>query len=261
MKKVLSIAGSDCSGGAGIQADIKTIIMHKMYAMSVVTAITAQNTMGVFSVIESSSKLVSEQLDAVFTDIFPDSIKIGMVSNTEIIKTIANKLRHYNAKNIVLDPVMVSTSGCKLISDNAIQSIKDYLFPISSVITPNIYEAEILSGVLIKNEKYMIDAAKKISENYGGSILIKGGHLRDSSNDLLYQNSKFQWFKYPKINNPNTHGTGCTLSSSLACNLANGYSIEKSLNNSKKYINRCIQSMLNLGKGSGPINHLRSSII
>lgn len=258
MKKVLSIAGSDCSGGAGIQADIKTIIVHKMYAMSVVTAITAQNTTGVFFVTESSPELVSEQLDAVFTDIYPDSIKIGMVSNTEIIKVIANKLEYYKAKNIVLDPVMVSTSGCKLISDDAIQSIKDYLFPISSIITPNIYEAEILSGVFIKNEEDMVKSAKKIAENFSGAIFIKGGHLKDSSNDLLYQKNKFKWFTSSKINNCNTHGTGCTLSSSLACNLANEYSIEKSINHSKKYINHCLNHMLNLGKGSGPINHLRS---
>lgn len=256
MKKVLSIAGSDCSGGAGIQSDIKTIIMHKMYAMSVITAITAQNTTGVFSVVESSPELVSEQLDAVFTDIFPDSVKIGMVSNRENIKIISNRLKHYDAKNIVLDPVMVSTSGYKLISDDAIQSIKDYLFPISSVITPNIYEAEILSGVVVKNEQDMVKSAKKIAENFNGAILIKGGHLKNSSNDLLYQEGKFHWFKVKKINNPNTHGTGCTLSSSISCNLANGYSVKSSISNAKNYINRCLNCMLNLGKGSGPINHL-----
>ena len=257
MKKVLSIAGSDCSGGAGIQADIKTIIMHKMYAMSVITAITAQNTTGVFSIVESSPELVSEQLDAVFTDIYPDSVKIGMVSNSEIIKIIAKKLKYYNAKNIILDPVMVSTSGYKLISDDAIQSIKDYLFPISYIITPNIYEAAILSGVIIKNEKDMVNSAKKIAKNFAGEILIKGGHLKHSSNDLLYQKGKVYWFKERKINNPNTHGTGCTLSSALACNLASGFSIEESVNNAKNYINSCLKCMLNLGKGSGPINHLR----
>lgn len=260
MKKVLSIAGSDCSGGAGIQADIKTIIMHKMYAMSVVTAITAQNTTGVFSVVESSPELVAKQLDAVFTDIFPDSVKIGMVSNTEIIKIIANKLKYYNAKNIVLDPVMVSTSRYKLISEDAIQSIKDYLFPISSVITPNICEAKILSEVFIKDEEDMLKSARKISENFHGAILIKGGHLKDSSNDLLYHGKKFHWFKGQKINNPNTHGTGCTLSSSISCSLANGYSIKSSISNAKKYINYCLKCMLNLGKGSGPINHYNNII-
>lgn len=255
MKKVLSIAGSDCSGGAGIQADIKTIIMHEMYAMTVITAMTAQNTTGVFSVVNSSPELVAQQLDAVFTDIFPNSVKIGMVSNKEIVCTIADKLKQYNAKNIVLDPVMVSTSGCKLISNDAIQSIKDYLFPISSMITPNIYEAEIFSGISIKDEKDMLKSVEKIKETFSGAILIKGGHLKNSSSDLLYENNKFTWFKSERVNNPNTHGTGCTLSSALACNLANECFFEESVNNAKNYLTKCLKSMLNLGKGPGPINH------
>lgn len=255
MKKVLSIAGSDCSGGAGIQADIKTIIMHRMYAMTVITTMTAQNTTGVFSVVDSPPEFVKQQLDAVFTDIFPNSIKIGMVSNKEIVCTIADKLKQYDAKNIVLDPVMVSTSGCKLISDDAIQSIKDYLFPLSSIITPNIYEAEILSGVSIKDEKDMLKSAEKIKEIFNGVVLIKGGHLKNSSNDLLYENNEVKWFKSERINNPNTHGTGCTLSSAIACNLANECSFDISVNNAKKYLTKCLKSMLNLGKGSGPINH------
>ena len=256
MKKVLTIAGSDCSGGAGIQADIKTIIMHKMYAMSAITSMTAQNTMGVFSVVESSPEFLSAQLDAIFTDIFPDSIKIGMVPNENIINVILEKIKKYNAKNIVVDPVMVSTSGFKLISDNAIDYIKDYLLPIAKIITPNIYEAEIMCGFSIKNENDMINASKKISNKFDGAILIKGGHLKDSSDDLLYQNGKTTWFRSKKVNNPNTHGTGCTLSSSIACNLADNYSIEESVNRSKIYITNCLKSMLNIGKGSGPINHL-----
>ncbi len=256
MKKVLTIAGSDCSGGAGIQADIKTIIMHKMYAMSAITSMTAQNTMGVFSVVESSPEFLSAQLDAIFTDIFPDSIKIGMVPNENIINVILEKIKKYNAKNIVVDPVMVSTSGFKLISDNAIDYIKDYLLPIAKIITPNIYEAEIMCGFSIKNENDMINASKKISNKFDGAILIKGGHLKDSSDDLLYQNGKITWFRSKKVNNPNTHGTGCTLSSSIACNLADNYSIEESVNRSKIYITNCLKSMLNIGKGSGPINHL-----
>lgn len=255
MKKVLTIAGSDCSGGAGIQADIKTIISHKMYAMSVVTALTAQNTTGVFSIVELSPKFVSEQMDAVFTDIFPDSVKIGMVSSSEIIKAIAKKLEKYKPKNIVVDPVMVSTSKCKLLSDNSVKSIIDYFFPIATIITPNIYEAEILCGFSIKNESDMIKSAYEISKNFKGAILIKGGHLKDSSNDLLYQNGNPYWFKSFRINNPNTHGTGCTLSSAISCNLANGLTIEESINNAKNYINRCLNAMLNLGKGYGPIQH------
>ena len=255
MKKVLTIAGSDCSGGAGIQADIKTIISHKMYAMSVVTALTAQNTTGVFSILESSPKFVSEQMDAVFTDIFPDSVKIGMVSSSEIIKTIAKKIEQYKPKNIVVDPVMVSTSKCKLLSDDSVKSIIDYLFPIATIITPNIYEAEILCGFLIKNENDMIKSAYEISKSFKRAILIKGGHLEDSSNDLLYQNGNSYWFKSPRISNSNTHGTGCTLSSAIACNLADNLSIEESVNNAKNYINKCLKAMLDLGKGSGPIQH------
>ena len=260
MKKVLTIAGSDCSGGAGIQADIKTIIMHKMYAMSVITAMTAQNTTGVFSIVESSPKFVAAQLDTVLSDIFPDSIKIGMVSNKDIIKVIANKLQEYNVKNIVVDPVIVCKNRHKLISDDAIQSIIDCLFPIATIITPNLFEAEILSGVPIKNESDLVKSACEISKKFSGAILIKGGYLRDSADDLLYQNAKFQWFYEKKINNNNTHGTGCTLSSSLACNLANGFTIEESVHNSKLYLNNCISSMLDLGKGTGPIEHVQLQI-
>ena len=255
MKKVLTIAGSDCSGGAGIQADIKTIIMHKMYAMSVITALTAQNTTGVFSIFECSPEFVSEQLDAIFTDIFPDSIKVGMVSNKDIIKVISSKLKQYKCENIVIDPVMVSTSGCKLISDDAIQSIIDYLFPIATIITPNIYEAAILCGFKIDNEEDMISSAHEISKKLEGAILIKGGHLSHSSNDLIYQHGEYHWLKSDKIDNSNTHGTGCKLSSAIACNLASGEKIQKSVKNAKNYINRCLNSMLNFGKGSGPINH------
>ena len=255
MKKVLTIAGSDCSGGAGIQADIKTITAHKMYAMSAITALTAQNTTGVFGIFEASPDFVGQQLDCIFTDIFPDSVKIGMVSDSEIIKTIAGKLSQYDAKNIVLDPVMISTSGSKLLSDNAIETLITQLFPAADVITPNIPEAESLCGFEIENSNDMIKAAEKISKLLSGSILIKGGHLLDSADDLLYTDGKITWFKTEKISNPNTHGTGCTLSSAIACNLAAGYSLEQSIKNAKDYITGALKAGLDLGKGSGPLNH------
>lgn len=255
MKKVLTIAGSDCSGGAGIQADIKTITAHKMYAMSAITALTAQNTTGVFGIFEASPDFIGQQLDCIFTDIFPDSVKIGMVSDSEIIKTIAGKLSQYDAKNIVLDPVMISTSGSKLLSDNAIETLITQLFPAADVITPNIPEAESLCGFEIENSNDMIKAAEKISKLLSGSILIKGGHLLDSADDLLYTDGKITWFKTEKISNPNTHGTGCTLSSAIACNLAAGYSLEQSIKNAKDYITGALKAGLDLGKGSGPLNH------
>ncbi len=255
MKRVLSIAGSDSSGGAGIQADIKTITTHKMYAMTVVTAITAQNTKGVFGVYDSSSESVSSQIDCVFDDIFPDSVKIGMVSSTNIIETIANKLKKYNAKNIVLDPVMISTSGSKLLDDVAISALTTILMPTATIITPNISEAECLSNLTIKTKKDMEKAAIIISKNYGGFILVKGGHLNDCCDDLLYANGQLTWFEQIKINNLNTHGTGCTLSSSIACGLAEGLTVHESIKQAKIYVTGAINSNLNLGKGSGPLNH------
>lgn len=256
MKKVLTIAGSDCSGGAGIQADIKTISSHKMYAMSVITALTAQNTTGVYGIMEASPEFVAQQLDCIFTDIVPDSVKIGMVSNSAIIKVITQKLRQYDAKNIVVDPVMISTSGCKLMSDEAIEVLTQDLFSIASVITPNIPEVEALSGLAVHDENDMLKAAKKIAEKYNGAILVKGGHLVNDATDLLYKTDEIHWFKSKRIDNPNTHGTGCTLSSAIACNLAYGYSLEKSISNAKEYLTGALNDMLDLGNGSGPLNHL-----
>ena len=256
MKKVLTIAGSDCSGGAGIQADIKTISSHKMYAMSVITALTAQNTTGVYGIMEASPEFVAQQLDCIFTDIVPDSVKIGMVSNSAIIKVITQKLRQYDAKNIVVDPVMISTSGCKLMSDEAIEVLTQDLFSIASVITPNIPEEEALSGLAVHDENDMLKAAKKIAEKYNGAILVKGGHLVNDATDLLYKTDEIHWFKSKRIDNPNTHGTGCTLSSAIACNLAYGYSLEKSISNAKEYLTGALNDMLDLGNGSGPLNHL-----
>ncbi|WDV45711.1 bifunctional hydroxymethylpyrimidine kinase/phosphomethylpyrimidine kinase [Clostridiaceae bacterium M8S5] len=255
MYKVLTIAGSDCSGGAGIQADIKTITAHKMYGMSVITALTAQNTTGVYDVMDVTSKLVSKQLDCVFTDIRPDSVKIGMVSSIDIINSIVKKISEYNAKNIVVDPVMISTSGSKLLSDDAIKSLTNSLLPIADVITPNIPEAECLCGFEIKSKEDMINSAVKISEKGIKNILIKGGHSKDSADDLFYSDGDINWFKARRINNTNTHGTGCTLSSAIACNLAKGMSIYDSISKAKEYITGALEDGLDLGNGNGPLNH------
>lgn len=263
MKKVLTIAGSDCSGGAGIQADIKTITVHKLYGMSVITALTAQNTLGVTGVYEATPEFVGMQIDAVFEDIVPDAVKIGMVSNANIIRIIAEKLLYYKAKNVVVDPVMISTSGSKLLNDDAIDVLKNKLLTIADVITPNIPEAETLCGFSIRTAEDMKRAAKEIADTIKikGAVLLKGGHLvsssyeNGSSDDLLYENGEFHWFRSPRILNPNTHGTGCTLSSAIACNLAIGYDIKTSIQNAKNYVTGALKAGLNLGKGSGPLNH------
>ncbi len=256
MKKVLSIAGSDCSGGAGIQADIKTITVHNMYAMSVITALTSQNTKAVYGVKKVDIDFVESQLDSIFTDIMPDSIKIGMLVDSDIIKSVSKKLKHYGAKNIVLDPVMVSTTGSKLLDEKAKNSLIEELFPLVEVITPNISEAEELTNIKIINEEDMIVAAKKISKFYDGSILIKGGHLKEYAIDILYCDGKINRFKSPMLDNKNTHGTGCTLSSAIACNLASGYSVKKSVALAKEYINKVIAYNLDIGHGNGPLNHM-----
>lgn len=255
MKKVLSVAGSDCSGGAGIQADIKTITAHRMYAMSVITALTAQNTTGVYGVFESSPDFVAKQIDTIFTDIVPDTIKIGMVSNKHIIKVIADKLKEYEACSIVLDPVMVSTSGSKLLEDDAMQTLITQLMPLAAVITPNIPEAESLCGFEIHTEEDMQKSAVKISENYKGDILIKGGHLQGSSNDLLYSDGEMYWFRQKHIDNTNTHGTGCTLSSAIACNLAQALPMPVCVKKAKDYVTGALKAGLDLGTGCGPLNH------
>ena len=255
MRTALTIAGSDCSGGAGIQADIKTMTANGVYAMSVITALTAQNTIGVTGIVNIDSDFVKKQLETVFEDIYPDAIKIGMVSSAEIVEAIAFELIKYNAKNIVLDTVMVATSGSKLMENNALKDMRAKLFPLARVITPNILEAEVLSGISIKDDKTMFDAAKIIYENHGCAVLLKGGHSINDANDLLYENGKEMWFFGEHINNPNTHGTGCTLSSAIASNLAKGYTLEDSVRKAKNYISGALLAMLDLGKGRGPMNH------
>lgn len=256
MKTALTIAGSDSSGGAGIQADIKTMTANGVYAMSAITALTAQNTTGVAGIMEVTPEFLSKQLDCVFTDIFPDAVKIGMVSSAQLIETISEKLKFYHARNIVVDPVMVSTSGSKLLQDDAIETLKKSLIPQATLLTPNIPEASVLSGVSIENEEDMVKAARIISEQYGCAVLCKGGHKVNDANDLLYYNHQYKWFMGEKINNKNTHGTGCTLSSAIACGLAKGMDLDTSIQLAKDYISGALKAMLDLGKGSGPLNHM-----
>jgi hydroxymethylpyrimidine/phosphomethylpyrimidine kinase len=256
MNTALSIAGSDSSGGAGIQADIKTMLANGVYAMTAITALTAQNTMGVTAIQNSTSDFLEQQLDCIFTDIFPDAVKIGMVSDKELIAVIAKKLKYYGAKNIVLDPVMVATSGSKLIADDAITAMTELLIPLAEVITPNIPEAEILSGMKITNPEEMIIAARIISKKHFCNVLLKGGHQTNDANDLLYrEDDSYEWFNGKRINNPNTHGTGCTLSSAITSNLAKGMTLSDSVKRAKSYLSGALLAMLDLGKGSGPMDH------
>ena len=256
MKTALTIAGSDSSGGAGIQADIKTMTMNGVFAMSAITALTAQNTTGVTGILNSTPEFLAQQLDAVFTDIYPDAVKIGMVSSQELIRVIAQKLRQYGAKHIVVDPVMVATSGAKLLQDDAVQALTEKLLPLAEVLTPNIPEAEILAGMTIANAADMEAAARTISQRYGCAVLCKGGHQINDADDLLWRNGTGKWFKGKRIANPNTHGTGCTLSSAIASNLAKGMALEDAVRRAKEYISGALAAMLDLGHGRGPMNHL-----
>lgn len=255
MKTALTIAGSDSSGGAGIQADIKTMLANGVYAMSAITALTAQNTTGVTGIMDVPSEFLGEQLDSVFTDIFPDAVKIGMVSSAPLIIKIAEKLRQYKARNIVVDPVMVATSGARLMKEDAIEVLKEKLLPAADILTPNIPEAEVLSGISVSTEEDMICAARIVSEKYSCAVLCKGGHQINEANDLLYKDGTYQWFYGKRIRNPNTHGTGCTLSSAIASNLAKGYDMEKAVERAKAYLSGALGAMLDLGKGSGPMDH------
>lgn len=255
MKTALTIAGSDSSGGAGIQADIKTMLANGVYAMSAITALTAQNTMGVQGIYEVSADFLGQQIDSVFADIRPDAVKIGMVSNSELISTIADKLVYEKAENIVVDPVMIATSGARLLREDAIESLKKYLLPIATIITPNILEAELLTGMEIRNEQDMMMAAKRIGENYQCAVICKGGHQINDANDCLYENGEVCWIRGERINNPNTHGTGCTLSSAVAANLAKGMGLQEAVIRAKKYISGALEAMLDLGQGSGPLHH------
>lgn len=255
LKTALTIAGSDCSGGAGIQADLKTMIMNGVYGMSAVTALTAQNTTGVRAIQEVTPDFLEKQLDAIFEDIYPDAVKIGMVSSSELIRVIADRLKYYQAKNVVVDPVMVATSGSALMKNDAVQTLIEELLPTAVLVTPNIPEAEVLSDMSIKTKEDMLTAAKQIGDTCHCAVLLKGGHSINDANDLLYENGRFQWFEGKRIHNPNTHGTGCTLSSAIASNLAKGFPLAESVQRAKDYISAALAAMLDLGKGSGPMDH------
>jgi hydroxymethylpyrimidine/phosphomethylpyrimidine kinase len=255
MKAALTIAGSDSSGGAGIQADIKTMMANGVYAMSAITALTAQNTTGVAGIMEVAPDFLRLQLEAVFTDIYPDAVKVGMVSDAKLIEVIAGQLTHYRAKNIVVDPVMVATSGARLLKEDAVSVLKEKLLPLAVVITPNIPEAEILSGQKITGIEDMELAAEKIGREYGCSVLVKGGHAIHDANDFLWQKNRTAWFSSERIENPNTHGTGCTLSSAIASNLAKGSTLEAAVAKAKEYLTGALSAGLDLGKGSGPLHH------
>lgn len=275
MKTALTIAGSDCSGGAGIQADIKAMTMNGVYAMSAITALTAQNTTGVSAIMNVTPEFLRKQMEAIFEDIRPDAVKIGMVSSAELIKEIATQLKRYKAENIVLDPVMVATSGARLIDEDAVKTLEEELIPLAVLITPNIPEAEILSGMEIENKADMEAAAEIIGKKFGCRVLLKGGHSVSDADDLLYDGAaeggslenagnpwgvgsaggKFKWFMGTRIDNPNTHGTGCTLSSAIAAGLAKGYSVEDAVRRAKVYLTGALEFGLNLGKGAGPMNH------
>ena len=255
MRTALTIAGSDSSGGAGIQADIKTMMANGVFAMSAITALTAQNTTGVEAILNATPEFLGQELDCIFTDIYPDAVKIGMVSDKELICMIAAKLKQYDAKNVVVDPVMVATSGARLISEDAIETLKAELFPLAKILTPNIPETEELTGMKITSAADMEAAAKKISETYHCAVLCKGGHKLNDANDLLWSEGKGRWFSGKRIDNPNTHGTGCTLSSAIASNLAKGFDLETSVERAKDYISGALAAMLDLGKGSVPMDH------
>lgn len=255
MKTALSIAGSDSCGGAGIQADIKTMTMNGVYAMSAITALTAQNTTGVRAIQESTPGFLKQQIDAVFEDIFPDAVKIGMVASSGLIRVIAERLKYHKAKNVVVDPVMVATAGSSLIKTDAVQTLIEELLPLSTLVTPNIPEAEILAAMPISDKEDMIKAAETIGSAYGCAVLLKGGHSINDANDVLFENGVISWFECRRIDNPNTHGTGCTLSSAIAANLAKGFDLAESVRRAKEYISGALAAQLDLGSGSGPMQH------
>ncbi len=255
MKTALTIAGSDSSGGAGIQADLKAMTLNGVFAMSAITALTAQNTTGVSGILPVPPAFLAQQIDAVFTDIPPDGVKIGMVAAADLIQVIGERLRFYGARHIVVDPVMVSTSGSRLLDSGAEGTLTQVLFPLAEVITPNLPEAEVLSHRTIRREEDMEAAAQAIYEAYGCAVLCKGGHRVSDANDYLWDGQAGQWFRGVRIENPNTHGTGCTLSSAMAANLAKGFSLAESVRRAKAYLSGALGAMLDLGQGAGPMNH------
>lgn len=256
MFTALTIAGSDSSGGAGIQADIKTMTSLGVYGMTAITALTAQNTTGVKQIMEVEAEFLKSQLDCVFEDIFPDAVKTGMIPNATLIEVVADSLKTQGVRNIVIDPVMVSTSGSSLMADAAVTTLKTKMLPLEGLVTPNIPEAEVLTQKGIKSEKDIEEAAKYLYEQYGSAVLIKGGHGILDANDYLYSKDVQKWYRAQKVKNPNTHGTGCTLSSAIASFLAKGKSLDEAIGCGKEYLTGAISANLDLGKGSGPLNHM-----
>ena len=255
LKVALTIAGSDCSGGAGIQADLKTMTVNGVYAMSAITALTAQNTRGVRAIQAVTPEFLAEQLDAIFEDIPPDAVKIGMVASSAHIRVIANRLRHYNAQRIVVDPVMVATSGANLIQSDAVETLMHELFSLATLVTPNLPEAQVLAQMRIAHEAERRIAAKRIGDAYHCSVLLKGGHGQSTATDWLYTDGEWICFEGERIANPNTHGTGCTLSSAITAHLAKGCSLVDAVQRAKAYVTGAIAAGLDLGQGAGPLHH------
>lgn len=255
MKTALTIAGSDCSGGAGIQADIKTISAHGVFAMSVIVSVVAENTSRVIEVGDVPTKIIKAQMDAVFEDIPVDAVKIGMLSTPECMSAVAEKLAQYKPYNVVIDPVMYAKNGCPLMNPDAVESFIAIILPFADLLTPNIPEAEAISGIKINNINDMENAARKIYELGAKNVLIKGGHSSGEPTDLLYDGKEFIKFSKERINTKNTHGTGCTLSSAIAANLALGAKLDESVAMAKEYVTEAIRHALELGKGNGPTNH------
>ena len=255
MKHLLTIAGSDSSGGAGIQADLKTFAAHGTFGMSVITAVTAQNTQGVTMVQDIDAGVIEAQIDAVFDDIRVDAVKIGMVSRPEIIKTIADRLRDYKPQIVVLDPVMISKSGYPLLAPEACETLIKELLPLATLVTPNLPEAEAITGMQVTEKAQMRAVAEKIITLGAKAVLVKGGHLSDTADDLLFDGSTETWFPGKRIPTKNTHGTGCTLSSSLAANLAKGLVLPEAVRTSKAYVTEAIEHGIELGSGCGPTHH------
>lgn len=255
MKKVLTIAGSDCSGGAGIQADLKTFSAHGVYGMSVITAVTAQNSQGVLAVQDIDRGVIAKQIEAIFDDIVVDGVKVGMVSQVQTIEVIVEQLRRFASQTIVVDPVMVSKSGYHLLNLEAEVTLIKELIPLAMLVTPNIPEAEVMTKMSIRTLEQMKDASKAIYQMGARNVLLKGGHLEEDATDILYDGQEFSYFSSARIATENTHGTGCTLSSAITSNLALGYSLNEAISMAKEYITIAIQHSFSIGKGVGPIHH------
>lgn len=255
MKKLLTIAGSDSSGGAGIQADLKTFSAHEVFGMSIITAVTAQNTKGVFAIQDISPDIIQKQIEVIFEDIDVDGIKIGMVSQIDTIEAIAKALSQYPIKNVVLDPVMVSKSGFHLLQAKSKDALIKQLLPIATIVTPNLPEAEVITGLKVETIKEMEEAAKIIYQMGPKYILMKGGHLEGDAMDILYDGKEFTYYNVARIHTNNTHGTGCTLSAAIAANLGKGFTAEESVNKAKDYITTAIEKSFSIGQGVGPVHH------